>query len=142
MSEEKLKYWIKANEHVYTIRELYDDDDWDAGETGLDVSLEAISCSEHSWWSRFDDDGYDCIYGVDDIPVGDYAHIVLVEYTTGSTFGSHGAWTIAAIKKDPLEALMALERCQKDDPDHIYRSWEGYFEYLNSVSIVTLVVIP
>lgn len=61
MSEEKFKYWIKANEHVHTTREPYDDDDWDAGETDLDVSLEAISCSEHSWWSRFDDDGYDCI---------------------------------------------------------------------------------
>lgn len=144
MAKDKLTYKVGVEEHSYCIRERDYDDEWDAGEYGMDASLIGIARegTGHRWEPMNED--WDFAYGADDIAPGDMAHIVFIEYTTGSTFGSEGAWAVAAVKADIEEAAKIRERCEdsNDVPDGEYkfRQWDGYFEHLNSARVESLIV--
>lgn len=80
----------------------------------------------------------DEIFG--DFEKGDVGHLVVVRYTTGSTFGSqHGYWGIIGFYKNADDAV-AVEKSIDDDTYEGYTYWKGYFERLEGVEIHTMVV--
>lgn len=141
-------YYVKAQEHTYEIdppepnptNEPY----MYQGSYGLILNVDYIyrTKQEGPDITRFEKDGYDDIYGYDEIPLGNAAFMVIVKYTTGDTFGSHGAWTMPAVKADINDAYKALAKCNKPDDKNPYRrAWDGYFEHLESVEVVHSVVL-
>jgi hypothetical protein len=114
------------------------------GDYGLSVSLDSIHRSQIKGRHVELIGDYQDLYGYDDIPAGKPAHIVVVEYRTGDTFGSHGAWVIPAIKADADEAVEVRRLCEKANEleKPVYRPWDGYFENLESARVETLMVSP
>jgi hypothetical protein len=139
-----VEYWIDADERRYVIiPEEPGDDRWrNRGHTGLDLWVKGISRSPISMAKTACRDSYENVYGVDDIPAGDKAYVVVVEYTTGDTFGSDDTWCVAAIKASREDAEAAEIKCYAGNKltERAFRPWDGYFEHLNSVRIEELEV--
>lgn len=71
-----------------------------------------------------------------------YLHLVVVRYTTGSTFGTiYGAWHVEGVYRDSEEAQEIVDSINKETYKG-YKPWVGYFERLESVDIQTLQVVP
>lgn len=142
-------YWVEFTENEYMISPPEEGDGpWlHQGNYGLHVSINKISKTELTGWhvQSFEADSYDDIYGYDDIQPGDNAYLVVVTYTTGGTFGSHGAWTIPAIKADLQDAYTAQRLCYADNnqkrTNRMYRPWDGYFEHIDSVDVEPLILV-
>lgn len=137
-------YDIAVEEREYTIRAIDPTDSWDAGDYGLEATPRGLYNGEGkaSGWTVESVSTYDTIYGRDDIAPGELAYVVFVRYTTGSTFGFHGAWTVAAILRDKGAADKAAERVKgPNETTRGYRKWDGYFESLDEVTVYSMVVI-
>lgn len=74
-------------------------------------------------------------------------HLVVVRYTTGSTFGtSHGRWVIVHVTDDSRKARdisRVLNNSSGEEvPSHCnidtYKFWEGYFERYETCEIHTV----
>lgn len=142
-----MNYYLTYDEHSYVITEPEDSDEpfSDQGETGVDVTLRAIHRSPVKGGHELvsDEGGYSRLYGVEDVPAGETAYVVLVNYSDGDTFGSSGYWTIAAVCSNPQSAKNIVERCEgENDLSHrAYRPWDGYFAHLNSAEVVPMTVL-
>lgn len=93
-------------------------------------------------------DGYervsakDCIYGVEDVPVGANAYVVVCAYIDGDTFGYSGYWTVAGLFADAERAEDVRKRCEgENDTDRMFRPWDGYFASLRSAEVYPLTVL-
>ncbi len=139
-----VEYWIDADERTYVTRPGDESNDpySDRGSTGLSLQVKGISRSPISMAKTAARDSYDDVYGVDDIPAGDKAYVVVVEYTTGDTFGSNDTWCIAAVKASREDAEEAKIKCYAGNKltERAFRPWDGYFEHLNSAYIEELEV--
>lgn len=133
--------FVTYSEHTFVIIPPEEGDGpWlDQGSTGVDVTLNTLhrtppqGCYENCERA---------LYGVEDIPVGDTAHIVLVVYEDGDTFGSSGYWCVAGIASTPESAEAIRLRCEgQNDTDRAYRPWDGYFARLTDASVVPLTVL-
>lgn len=144
-----MTYWVKFSEAEYCITPPEEGEgQWlHNGDYGLTLSINKISKSELTGWGvqKFEADGYDDIYGYDDVEPGKPIFVVAVVYTTGGTFGSHGAWTIPAIKADLQDAYTAQRLCNADNnqkrTNRLYRPWDGYFEHIDSVEVESLILV-
>lgn len=145
------EYCVKVFSHTYTTDPCESGDDpWKyRGTTAIDASVASISRSEPTsgfGWDRVSSESTysDGFYGIDDIPPGGTAYVVLCNYQTGDTFGSDGAYCIAAIVDSPEKAREVEGKChdENDRPGSCaYRPFDGYFEHLNDVSIHPLIVL-
>lgn len=132
-------YRVTFTERSYVIEPPEAGDDrWKyQGSTGLDVSIDGIYRSEMSGWNVQAVSESEAVYGIDEIPVNETAYLVLVEYITGDTFGSHETWCIAAVKARHQQAEKIAQRCcGQNHTQAAYRPWDGYFEHLKSASVV------
>lgn len=83
--------------------------------------------------------------------VGKVYYLVVVRYTTGSTFGmSYGNWSVIGVFENVADAAAVKSAIQKtddgkthtyecdvptpNDPDH-WCNWNGYFERLEEVQV-------
>jgi len=84
------------------------------------------------------------LYDVD-AQQGDLVHLLVVRYTTGSTFGtSYGHWYIEGVYKDAKEATEIADKIRTGtykQEGRTYLPWEGYFERLEDIQIYSLIVL-
>jgi len=142
-----MTYWVEFSEYTYQISPPEEGDGpWlHQGDYGLTVSINKISTTQLTGWDAQQLSDYDDIYGYDEIEPGQNAYLLVVTYTTGGTFGSHGAWTIPAVKADLQDAYTAQRLCHADNnqkrTNRMYRPWDGYFEHLESVDVTPLILV-
>lgn len=86
-------------------------------------------------------DAYDIVYAVEDVPVGGIAHVVIVTYTDGDTFGSNGYWTVGGVYASAEAAEACAARCRgANDSERAHRPWDGYFAGLDDVRVEAMTV--
>jgi hypothetical protein len=62
-------------------------------------------------------------------------YLVIVRYSSGSTFGSsYGNWHVESAYKDK-DVAFSVSATIRDDTYPGYKPWEGYFESLESVEV-------
>lgn len=143
-------YYLRFSEHTYVIDpgDCHSDDQWAyRGHDGLSLAVKGICRSKISGWDvkSIDKDDYESCYGVDDIKTGDTAYVVVVEYTTGGTFHTYDTWCVAAVTKEPDKAQEIVKKCYAENDGSTrstYRSWDGYFESINSAYVEPFIVGP
>lgn len=87
-------------------------------------------------------DGYESVYDVEDVPVGDTAYLVICEYTDGGTFGYSGYWCVAGLYGDAERAEACRQKCESpNDTDRAYRPWDGYFASLGEARVEPMKVL-
>jgi hypothetical protein len=140
-------YYVTYEEYSYCITEPEDSDDRWAyrGDYGLNVSLERLSRSTppnaRMGWETIEPGRPP--YDVAEVPAGGLAHLVVVEYSDGDTFGSSGYWCVAGLFKTLAEADACVLRCEgTNDTNRAYRPWDGYFAGINSVRVESMLVHP
>lgn len=136
-------YFFTYDEHTYWNSEPdYEDPDRFAfqGDAGLDIVLIDCYRSIPKGKSYESVNSDNCVYDCQDISSGGIAYVLLVNFTTGGTFGSHGAWVVAGVFASYEEANLCIKKAEGPQPDEGYRPWDGYFESLNSIKIVEMLV--
>lgn len=88
-------------------------------------------------------DGYESVYEVEDVAVGETAYLVICEYTDGGTFGYDGYWCVAGLYASAERAEETRKRCEgeNDIPSRAYRPWDGYFASLGQAYVEPMVVL-
>lgn len=135
-------YYVRFDEQSYVIDPGEDSDDrWRyQGSSGINLNVKGLYRSKISGSDVELVENYSATYGLEDIPTGQVAHAVVVQYQTGDTFGSHEAWCIAAITSDPEKAKEISNKCFLPYEKKGYRSWDGYFEHIKSADVETFIV--
>lgn len=82
-----------------------------------------------------------------EVKKGDVLHFVVVTYSTGNTFGkSSGECCLVSAHLEEYEADIIAKSIEdktyteKSTVYETYESWEGYFERLENVEVISLVV--
>lgn len=72
----------------------------------------------------------------------DTLHIVIVRYSTGSTFGrTLGCWHIEGAYVSYEEAESVAKAIEADKYKGTYKPWEGYFERLEGTDVYSMQLI-
>lgn len=139
---------IHVETERWVTREIDPDDDWDQGSSDGSITGVAAVYREEGSDRGFRGMGWgDGNYDIDAQP-GDIVYTVIAKYGTGNTFGSEGCqisvMDVFTNSKDAEKLYYGL----KDVSDYqvtvegrdYYIPWVGYFEWIQSLDIYTLVV--
>jgi hypothetical protein len=86
-----------------------------------------------------DRDEFNTIPSKDDFVIGDKAHIVYAQYTTGDSFGSDGGnYELLGAFKSKDDANKCEQHYRSLSSDDYSVPWNGYFESLDSIDIVSI----
>ena len=119
------------------------DDGWSRGDTSTSWDFGRVLINQPKGWS------YETIETGQDFSVGDEVHLVVVVYSTGDSFGWDygGRCEIMSAHKNidnATESMRILEKggkCPIILPDgyeiRYYLPWDGYFESLDYITIVS-----
>lgn len=138
-----MMYFLRFNEHSFCNSPPEDSVEPYSyqGDYGVSFTPLSLHRSEVTGWDV--ESVGDTLYGTDDIPAGTTAHVVVVNYQDGDTFGSRGHWKVVGVKRDSAEAERVVQRAEgPNDTAHAWRSWDGYFAHLNFAVAYSLVVSP
>lgn len=142
-----MRILIDTETRTWTNRERDESDEWDNGDTGSEVSNVTARLTDRDV-TDYSDDSI-----VRELPVGpgDTVYAVVADYESGSTFGRNGGYaSVLDVFTTEIEAAaLALAAAQEPGDDRYaftyngetyYRSWEGYFDRLQSMDVWVLVV--
>jgi hypothetical protein len=145
---------VDAETRTYTTREPDDDDPWDNGDTGGEVTNVVASVTNREP-DRPQSGGWDSIVRDLNVGSGDTVWAVVADYESGSTFGRSGGYaTVLDVfdnEPDATELAYAAEygTAEEGRPSkgtftvngvEYYRTWNGYFETLQSMDVWEITV--
>jgi hypothetical protein len=142
-----MKVLIDTETYVYQTREPDPEDSWDMGDSAGYVSNVIARDPGTRGVSSYR--GSDSIVIELPVKIGDTIYAVVADYESGSTFGRDGGHASVLDAFMTIEEAEALIKVAKEPSAgyaftyngvEYYRSWEGYFESLNSLDIWSLTV--
>jgi hypothetical protein len=147
------KLYINYRSYTYVEEDTLGEDGPYTGfrETSTDLTVNHLS--RNSKETFFDD-----IEVSDEVFKADKAYLIIVRYSTGSTFGrDSGCYKFVAVfasKEDAIKVATEIDNHYKNEKSHSFRptiknlaygstidcAWRGYFERLESVDIEALAI--
>lgn len=133
---------LEAESYTDQIREPDPEDRWDSGESNTSWNVVGLSLENK--------DSHQALPVDDSIKIGDVLYAVYVIYSTGDSFGHYGGSDIELISVHKNKELAQKNKIaiEEDKPvvlDNgetlkLYRSWDCYFNSLDSANMKGFVV--